>query len=178
VDLSDRARQVADHRDHAPMEPTVVAGHTHELDRTKAPVYNVLGNSRELSERSIHGYVRLLQERVRYPAGYEFGELQGRMVIETDDGDETLEGSYMGVFRAGPAWHWLNAAAGSQPSRLAQARAARLEAKAFISMYFDAGSTKYAWLARYQCIGYGRLELNAGSPLSATFDIYSLDPPS
>jgi hypothetical protein len=178
VDLESDASAMRTEREANGQGATFVAGHAHAFEEgsmtKKAPVYNVAGDSRELGERSIRGHVRLLQERVSYPPGHEFGELGGRLVIKTND-DDSLEGTYSGVFRAGPEWHWLNAAAAAQPSDQARSKAEKVVAKAFISMQFDVGSTKYAWLARHQCVGYGRLDLKLGCPLFATFDIYALD---
>ncbi len=178
ADLS-RAIDTRTQRDVADCGPTFVAGFAHDPDSADelTGVYNALGDSRELGERSIRGHIRLLQERVRFRPGREFGELEGRVVIDTVD-HESIEGVYAGVFRAGPEWHWLNASAGARPNALARAKAEHLVTKAFISVQFDAGNTKYAWLARYQCVGYGRLTLKLGCPSFLTFDIYALDQPS
>jgi hypothetical protein len=155
--------------------PPLSASRTHEFARGQAPVYNVLGDSRELGERSVRGHIRVLQERVDYPPGHEFGDLRGNLVIETSD-DDSLEAAYAGVFRLGREWHWLNAAAATTPGNQELVKAENLRAKAFISMQFEVGSTKYAWLARYQCIGYGHVNLAFGNPLSVTFDVYTLGP--
>jgi uncharacterized protein DUF3237 len=162
--------------------PANFASHTHLFKNAQAPIYNALSEARVLKalgepgEEAIGGQVHLLQEWTSYVPGQEFGEIHGRMVIFTHD-DEVLESAYTGIFSAGPQWHWLTAAAASNAGDRARSRA-RLEAKAFISARFDTTSTRYRWLVEHQCVGYGRLKLEAGNPTSATFDVYALNSPS
>jgi hypothetical protein len=160
-------------RSGVPVERGEHAPQTHPYAATgiESPVYNALGGELELGVR---GAFLFLQEGIRYPAGYEYGELTGRYVIETYD-RQLIEATYSGTLRAGASWHWL---ANPQTHRGGR-HFATVHAKAFITARHDTPSTKYRWLAQLQCVGYGRIDLVAGAPIAMTFDVYGmLTPPA
>jgi hypothetical protein len=142
-----------------------------------APVYNALDQEFVFGEIPIRGQIQVLELRVKYPDRQEHGELEGRLTMFTDDG-AVLEAGYHGVFHAGPQWHWLTAQGSPVASQAARRAAAELQVRACISLRFDTGSTKYRWVVQYQCVGYGRMCLRDGVPVSGTFDVHAMTVPN
>lgn len=143
---------------------------THQLDEHTGPVYHALGESRTLGEPAVCGHLQIVQQKLEYPPRYDFAQLWGRLVIETDE-QETLDASYEGVVQAGDDWHLIEELAKSRTE-------GKVTANAYIATRFDTTSTRHHWLTAYQCIGYGLVELTGGATgvavEFATFDVYAM----
>jgi hypothetical protein len=158
--------------------PAVITSQAHDFgqlaDAQKPPIYNALGDARVLAEEAIAGRVEFAQDTIRYLPDSDFAEIRGRVVLKTND-EQTIQGEYEGVARAGRSWLAVRSSFGEQ-SAPAGVRD-EIETKANVRLRFETGSTKYQWLVKYQCVGYGKLGLRGGEPSSATFDIYALNQP-
>jgi hypothetical protein len=137
-------------------------------------VYNALNEARTLGAEALKGRIRFLQQWVTYPAEQQFAELRGRLTILADDG-AVLESDYAGVFH--PDTHRRELTAEDSSPGSGTGASSNLQTKAFLSMKFDTGSTKYRWLVQYQCVAFGRLALEKGTPILGTFDVYAMTTP-
>jgi hypothetical protein len=141
-----------------------------------ARVYNALNEARTLGAEALKGRIQFLQQWIVYPAGQHFAELRGRLTILADDG-AVLESEYAGVFHPDTLRRELPALDPSPLPGAALSASSNLQTKAFLSMRFDTGSTKYRWLVQYQCAAFGRLALEGGTPILGTFDVYAMTTP-
>lgn len=156
----------------------VITSQAHDFatlrDADKPLVYNAHGESRVLSDEALTGRVEFAQDTIRYVPQSDFADVLGRVVLKTDD-QQTIQGEYTGVVRAGRSWYALRSGFGD--ARVSELKRAAVETKAHVRIRFETGSTKYRWIVGYQCVGFGRFLLCHGEPAAAMFDIYALDEP-
>ena len=161
VDLARRRREAK-----LPGHPITSFAH-HFVGEPEQPVYSALGEPRVMGEEIPAGHVEFMQETMYYLPHQQYADISGRVLFRAKD-EQLIEADYEGVVRAGRAWLAVrNEYGGKQGSHI--------ETKAHIHLRFETGSTKYRWLVKHQCVGYGKLWLHTGEPSFATFDIYAVD---
>ena len=148
----------------------VITSQTHDFTPGEAKqqlVYNALGEARVLGEEALTGHVEFAQDTIRYLPTANFADISGRFLILTG-GSQRVEAEYEGVVRAGKSWFSV---CDSYAQRLGDTP---ITTKAHMRLRFETGSTKYRWLVKYQCVGYGTMLIRWGAPCQSTFDIYAL----
>ncbi|HKQ70036.1 MAG TPA: DUF3237 family protein [Polyangiaceae bacterium] len=150
-------------------EVAALGAHTHVFDSAnEAPVYNALSESRVLGgELAVTGHLRFLQERAEFMPSADYGRWDGRLVLYTED-RQVIEAKFDGFFRAGHRWHWV------QRGESAAEGDGSVETKAFLSVRFETGSSKYKWIVGVQCVAYGLMGVLNGDLTRVTFDVYAM----
>jgi hypothetical protein len=138
-------------------------------ERESQQVYHVVDEERVLDNDALTGRIRWCQNTVFVPYSESVGDVEGILLMETPDGG-LIEGRYKGSLVLGPLGvrHFDAGSGGLLEGSVPR----RTRARMFIAPRFDTGHPKYKWITRFQCAGFGVLEIEDGEMTDATFDIY------
>jgi hypothetical protein len=126
-------------------------------------------------ERTIHGS-RSVQGTVLWGTDMaiirtdDVAILNVRVAIQTDDG-ATIFSRYRGVFPCGP--RGFRKLISEKP--LLGSEEAPFVANVYVTPTYETMDPRYAWLMKYQCVGFGEISVVESKVRGAQFDIYAMD---
>jgi hypothetical protein len=132
-------------------------------------VFNVARERTVLGSKAIRGTV-LWGSDMAMIRSDDVAILDVRLAIGTDDG-ASIFSTYRGVFPVGPGGY--RTLISDDP--LLGTEEEPYEAKVYVTPRYETSDPRYAWLMKYQCLGFGSIVIVDSKIRRAQFDIYAMD---